>query len=251
MYRICEWSIKWDLPLNAVKSHLLTRMPSDFQLFIRQSGNIDTAIPSKDQTSDLGVRFSNNFTPTHPSEAAAAKARQALFRLKSAIVNKSPEVFVPLYSAFVRPHLEYCVQAWAPYLRKDVNILEKVQKLATRMVWGTKGLRYPDRLTMLNLFSLERRRLRGDLIEVFKATQHWESSAIAQLFVLRRFTGLRGHKFTLEKSRSSLAVRHNFFTNRVVNAWNKLPSNLVDCQNVDSFKKCLDRAWLDLFPDTM
>ena len=73
-----------------------------------------------------------------------------------------------MYKAIVRPHLEYCVQAWAPYLQKDIITLEKVQRLATRMISGQRGKSYGQRLQGLELFSLQRRRLRGDLIETFK-----------------------------------------------------------------------------------
>lgn len=249
IYRVCEWANKWDLPINVVKSHLLTKMPPDFRLFIRLGDCEELPLSSRTATTDLGVSVSNDFTPTCPSGAAAAKARRALFSLKAAIVNKSPEVFAPLYSVFVRPHLEYCVQAWSPYLLKDIKILEGVQRQATRMIWGMKGLSYKERLKALNLFSLERRRLRGDLIEVFKMTLHMSSSPITDLFVFRPHTGLRGHKYTLEKVRSKLAIRYNFFSNRVVNSWNRLPSHLISCTTVDSFKRELDKEWLKLFPD--
>ena len=247
--RICEWSIKWDLPLNALKSQMLSKMTHAIPYFVTDSSGQRTNLPVVAQTNDLGIRVANSFTPTTTSEAAAAKARRALFQLKTAIVNKNPEVFVPLYAAFVRPHLEYCVQAWSPYLRKDIQLLEKVQRLATRMIRGMKGMNYEDRLKALNLFSLERRRLRGDLIEVYKAVGSSDGNSIRQLFEFRQDRRLRGHNCTLSKTRNRLAVRQHFFTNRVINAWNSLPPTLVECSSVDGFKLGLDRIWKTLFPD--
>ena len=83
------------------------------------------------------------------------------------IVNKDSKILLKLYQSLVRPKLEYCVQAWRPYLEKDIDLSEKVQRRATRMMSNDKSLSYYDRLKKFGLTTLETRRLRGDLIEVY------------------------------------------------------------------------------------
>jgi ribonuclease P/MRP protein subunit RPP40 len=77
-------------------------------------------------------------------------------------------VFLKLYKSLVRPKLQYAIQAWRPHLQKEINLLEKVQRRATRLIYSLRNKSYEDRLKALKLTTLKTRRIRGDLIEVFK-----------------------------------------------------------------------------------
>ena len=96
------------------------------------------------------------------------KAYGMLAFISQGIEYKSWEIMLQLYKILVSSHLEYCVQFWSPHYQKDVEALERVQRRFTRMLPGLEGVGYEERLNKLGLFSLERRRLRGDLIEVYK-----------------------------------------------------------------------------------
>ena len=102
------------------------------------------------------------------SVSNANEANKRLGMIHRNFKCKAKKVILPLYKSIVRPHLDYCVQAWRPHYRKDVNKLEKVQRRATKMVEGLEGYSYEDRLRILGLTTLETRFLRADLIEVFK-----------------------------------------------------------------------------------
>lgn len=95
---------------------------------------------------------------------AASKGNQVLGMIRRTMVSRDKDVILKLYKSLVRPHLEYCVQVWSPSLKRDIKIIEKVQRRATKMIKGMHCLSYDERLLRCRLTTLERRRIRGDLI---------------------------------------------------------------------------------------
>ena len=107
---------------------------------------------------------------------AASKGNQVLGMIRRNITYKENILIVPLYKAIVRPHLEYCIQAWSAYLRKDIDMLEQIQRRATKLIPGLRDLRHEDRLKECELTTLETRRLRGGgSKEVFKILNGYEN----------------------------------------------------------------------------
>ena len=117
---------------------------------------------------DLGVIIDGDLKINKQCVKAASTANCVLGMISRTISNRSEDIMANLYKSLVRPHLEYCVQAWRPHYQKDIDLLERVQRRATRMIEGYKAMPYEERLRMLGLTALETRRLRGDLIETFK-----------------------------------------------------------------------------------
>ncbi len=169
--------------------------------------------------------------------------RQLLFMVRRSFCELLKTAFFPLYCALVRPHLEYAMAANALTLRADEYQLERVQRLATRLAWGLRHVPYEERLRQLNLFSLERGRLRDDLILAFKMFKGKIGLNPSEFFLRPPRAGVRGHIYRLLQGPSRLQRRGDAFSVQVVKYWNRLPQS----PSVSIFKKQLERQWSEIF----
>ena len=174
----------------------------------------------------------------------ANKANKILGMLSRTFEYRDLELIKSLYTTFVRPHLEFAVAVWSPYLKGDIDVLERVQRRATKLVPSLKKLDYKKRLEAMGLTELELRRERGDLIQLYKLFHDidnviWPATTNLTVNMEPVVSRRHGVQLTKELVKHS-APRYNFFSNRVVNKWNNLPSDVAYAPTLNSFKAQID-----------
>ncbi|KAK8741933.1 hypothetical protein OTU49_002018 [Cherax quadricarinatus] len=236
--RLMQWSEKWQMQFNIDKCKVLN-VGQDNNHATYKLNNVDLNIT--DCEKDLGVLVSSNLKPRQQCISVRNKANRILGFISRSINNRSPQVVLQLYTSLVRPHLDYAAQFWSPYYRMDINSLENVQRRMTKLIPCIRNLPYEDRLRALNLHSLERRRIRGDMIEVYKWKTGINKGDVNSVLKISSLDRTRSNGFKLEKFRFRKDIGKYWFGNRVVDEWNKLPSTVIEARTLCSFKNRLDK----------
>lgn len=248
------WSQEWQMLFNVDKCHVIHMGKSNPKFPYYINGNQLVVV---EEEKDLGVIIHQSCTPSTHVAKAAKKGNSLLGQLMRAFSYRDKKTFVNLYKQFVRPHLEYAVQAWCPWLQRDKDLLENVQIRAVRAVSGLRGS-YTEKLKALNLPSLTERRERGDMIQTFKIINQIDNVDPANYFTMSAAQHNHATRHAaniniigddlvqfpttnLTKLNANGDPRRHFFTHRVVNSWNNLSQDTKLATTLNEFKNKYDK----------
>ena len=231
-----KWSVVNKLPFNLSKCKVMQ---------IGKSVNFKYRLGSQElewvaQEKDLGVLISSNLKAGNQCLAVYKKTSSVLGMFQRLLGRFTHDIVPIIMNTYIRPRMEYGVQAWAPWMEKDIHLLQRIYHRVTKSVIGLQSLPYNDRLSRLNLFDFNYRRLRGDLILMFKAMKTADHP-LKSLFTLQNQRSSRSHDMQVSIPHSRVNCRRYFFAVRVCFSWNYLPAYVAQSSTVDSFKRNLDK----------
>ena len=236
-----EWSDKWQLFFNCSKCkclHFGKNNQKRQYYFPTKDGNKN--IPTSTEEKDLGVIFDTTLKFDLHIDSIIKKANSMIGLIKRNFSHIDIFIFQQLYKALIRPHLEYAQIIWSPQFIRQSKLIENVQRRATKLVPNLKNLTYSERLKKLNLPTLKYRRIRGDMINVYKILNSNKADSNKLLPLNKSRYKTRGHDKKLEKNRFNCKLRQCSFSVRVTNLWNSLNNNVTKADSINTFKKLLD-----------
>ena len=237
-----DWSKLWQIRFNHDKCHVMTLGKFENIRYAHRYTVYDIEIDHVFDEKDLGVTIDSELRFEEHIARKVRIANAIVGQMRRSFSYLDCDTFKRIFTAFVRPHLEYGEAVWSPHLIRNINALENVQIRATKLVDGLSHLDYPERLERLQLPTLLFRRKRGDLIEMWKHFHSYDESTLAPSFKPRTRPS-RQHRFQLHAPPAKDGIRgaqSNFFFQRTTNLWNNLSWYVVEAINVNEFKNRLD-----------
>jgi hypothetical protein len=248
---LCDWSERWGMAFNVKKCkvmHLGYNNPCQVYTMRGQ------ALEETDEERDIGVEMSKSLKPSAQCAKAARTAQAVLSQMARAFHYRDRHIFLRLYKQYVRPHLEFASAAWSPWQEGDKAALEKIQRRAVSMISGLRGESYEEKLLELDLPTLEERRHTADMVQTFKIVKGIDRVEHGTWFHLaangERATRSTDCPHNLRQMAARLEVRRNFFSNRVIDSWNQLPTHVKNVKTVSSFKNGYKNYTAGLVPPT-
>ena len=205
-----KWSKIWKLKFNASKCHVLHFGGKNKKQNYSPCDHILTTVTEE---KDLGVIISEDLKAEKNVAKNVKKADKILGIIRRTFSFMNKDMLLQLIKVIIRPHLEYAQQAWSPYLRKYINLLESVQRRATKLLDSIAHKTYEDRLKFPNLYSIEDRLRREDMILMFRIMKEDLDIGREDLFPCAKLTSTRGHNLKVNHGKpANLEIRRRFYS---------------------------------------
>ena len=240
------WSTVMQMKFHPKKCKVLhlgrTNKKEDY--FMHTSNGTLHRLEETEVEKDLGVFTDHKLKFTDHCQNKINTANRVLRYIRHTFLYINEQIFLLLYKALVRPHLEYASCIWNPNLKYNIDSIERVQRRATKIVPSLKDLSYTDRLKKLNLETLEYRRTRADLLETYRIMNgiheldlscHCSICPSKKMFTPALHQSTRGHDRKLQVQEAT-GPRKHFFSTRAIKLWNNLSQSAVSSTSINSFK---------------
>lgn len=233
-----SWSDTWLLKFHPNKCKVMSvanksvdKGTKHYHLYNNDGNRIE--LEQSDGEKDIGVFVDENLSFNKHIQNQVNKANSIMGLIRRTYTYLDEQSFKYLFQALVRPHIEYAEAVWSPFKVGDIEKIENVQRRATKQVPTLKNMEYNERLKKLKMPTLKYRRIRGDMIEVFKIINDiYDPLTTVDMFELNTTSNTRGHSKKMKIKTSRLNVRKYTFVVRIVEIWNSLPESVIQAKTV-------------------
>ena len=247
LLKLSEWSRLWLLEFSIQKCKLVQygNVRYDFEYKLKDKDGRLQVLLKDTKEKDLAIWFQNTLKFEEHINYVVNRANRLVGLIKRTFKSLDRDSFLTLYKSLVRSILDYGGSVYYPYTKKNIQLIENIQRRATRILPELKGLSYGERLKSLKLPTMHHRRKRYDIIQLFKIVHGYEDIEPEKFFEFND-NCTRGHLFKIVKPRCQKSLRMNSFPVRCINKWNSLSEEIVCSDTVLKFKTRLDKI---LLPD--
>ena len=238
-----EWAKEWQLEISVNKCCVMNIGVENCSPYLTLDNSV---LPVVSHTRDLGVIVRNDLSPSTHVDDIVSKAHRRSKLILRTFVSRDVKLLVRAFITYVRPLLEYNTVVWSPNAARDIDAIEGVQRRFTKRLRGLGQYTYIERLSHLKLQSLEHRRLVTDLLWCYKIVFNVVNISADEFFSRSSCSYTRGHPYKLFKKRPVSSTRANFFSDRVINAWNALPDD-VDFTSLSRFRRSMLKVDMSKF----